>query len=261
MASRPQHLRQRRRAVAPLELALCLPVLLVLIISIVWLGFSVVGQSAVAVQARQAAWKKRFDARGTALLFLKDDFVTEKAVGKVEVTPLLDDMSPPTSSHDVMIGTWDYHELALDKAPNLKEYALAATNAKTGSVQVGYTDVSNQFNSWKQISQDAWRTVGQSLLQELTSLGGLAESSLGAAQQEQSDTTTEAAQLDRQISRRKADIEQAKAKLRQLEDEKRQAESEEAQQSLTARIEIQRNKVKRLENDLRNLKSDRKELD
>src|SRR6476620_9827420 len=50
-----------RRAMATLEFVMALPVLLLLMVGITWLGFSVISRSEALIEARDKAWKKRFD--------------------------------------------------------------------------------------------------------------------------------------------------------------------------------------------------------
>lgn len=242
----------QRRGVATLEFTLSLPLLLAIFVVIVWLGFSVAGQSGVAVEARHKAWEKRSKPEGTALLFLKDDIVREKAEGKVEVSPLLDGLPQPESSHSVMIGSWDHRKLKMDKAPNWTEYAKAAANAKTGSAQIAYTDARNDFNQWKQLSQNAWGTLGQQFLSELTNLDNLFGSNADKAKSDTADTAKERQKLNRQIAAKQRELDSAKQRLRELQS---------SDDDSKARIKIQRNKIKRLQNDLRELKSDLNDLE
>jgi hypothetical protein len=241
------------RGVATLEFALSLPLLLVIFVGIVWLGFSVTVQSSVTAKARHKAWEQRFDSQGTPLLFLKDDFVTEEATGKVEVSPLFDDWSKPESSHDVMAGGWDHRNLKLDKTPNWVEYAKAAANAKTGKAQIAYTDARNEFNSWKNASQQLWSTMGQQFLSELTGLGDIAKLLSGNAKSESANTARERQKINQKIRQTQSKLDQAKRRLKELQssDDKDRRE----------RIAIQKNKIKRLENDLREQKSDLDDLD
>ncbi len=248
-----------RMGAAPLEFVLCMPVLLVLIVSIVWLGVSVVAQSRVAVEARYLAWQQRFNAEGTPLLFLEDNFVNETSTEEVEVSPLLDDMPPPEATHHVMMGSWDHAALSLDKAPHWKEYLQVAANAKTGNLQTTYTDVRNDFSDWQNASRQAWQTLGQQLLEKITGMGTEAEAEVAKAE-EATDGREKTGEIDERIARVEQEVARTEAKLRALKNQKKDGLKDADRRSLEARIAMYDKKLKRLEGDLRDLESDRDEV-
>lgn len=240
----------RRQGTAALELVLSMPVLLSLIVGIVWLGTSVVAQCEVTVEARHKAWSKRTQETGTALLFLKDDIVNDDATQTVDVSPMFDGEGAPESSHDLMTTPWDHESLPLDKAPNWKQYATAAVNAKTGSAQVTYSDAGNKFAQFKNQARSIWSNIGANLIAELTRLGGSADSALNGGKNQKADQARERAKIDRQITAKRAELRAARQRLNQLDDE-----------ASDALRQILQNKVKRLEAEIDDLKDDRKAID
>ncbi len=249
-----------RMAAAPLEFVLCMPILLVLLVSLVWLGFSVVTQSQVAVEARRLAWQQRFQPQGPALLFLEDQFVEATSTDQVEVSPLLDDMPPPEATHEVMAGSWDHAALPLADAPHWREYAQVALNAKTGNLQTTYTDAQNEFGDWKNKSRQVWQTLGQQLLAEITGMGAAAEAEIGKAEESETDGSKEIRKIDREIARVEAELAKTQSILRGLHDRKNNGAGGDAADSLDARIEMHRKKVERLKSDLSELESERDEV-
>ncbi len=163
-----------RKAIATLEFVMCVPLLATLMVLLVWLGFSVIGKSQVTSEARSKAWRKRFDTTpGTVLLFLKDDFASERATTTVKVSPLLNRMAPPTSKHDVMMSTWDAKTLPMNTAPHWKLYATVAINAKTAGLQNAYTDAKNVLDDLGGVAQG----IVSSMLSDLTGMDSLGDSS------------------------------------------------------------------------------------
>ena len=242
------------RGVATLELVLCMPIILALTVAIVWLGFSVVGQSQVAVEARHKAWKQRFDGEsGKALYFLRDDFVTEDATKEVTVSPLVDGVSPPESSHDIAVGVWDYQNLEMNSAPNWGHYVTAAANAKTGGLQVAYTDARNQLAELQNIAADALLEQLQNTIREFLDNPLADLENLGGGQREEANEKAERekGRLDREIRSKGAEIDRVKDKIKELKDENAEK----------ARIKVHRNKQKRLEAELKMLRDDRESLD
>src|SRR5206468_179540 len=116
------HCPRDRRAVAPLEFVMALPLLFVLMLCILFEGFWLIGQAEVLITARNDTWKKRFDnASGEPLRFpvLDDpvslglyhqaaDYVTEKATKKVDISPAFKSVADPNASHTILAGSWDY---------------------------------------------------------------------------------------------------------------------------------------------------------
>lgn len=253
-----------QQGIATLELVMCMPILLLLMVGIVWLGFSVVGQSEVTVEARHKAWQQRFETGSSkALNFLDDDYVNEEASTEVRVSPLLDDVSGPESSHDVAQGTWDHRKLDLNQAPSWELYLTAALNAKTGGAQVAYEDARSmlrnlQQNAAKQVAEEMMNVIREALENPLGNL------KLGAndAQRDNEDKADrQKRQIEKEIETAKAEINKAEKHVSDLKKEKSKSTDDADRKSLTARIKIGGNKVKRLKSRLARLKSARRAMD
>jgi hypothetical protein len=231
---------------ATLELVFCMPILLAIIVGIVWLGSSVIAQTEVTVQARHKTWNKRDNPTGTALLFLNDDIETDDAKKTVQISPIFDDTESPEASHDVMVGAWDFQQLPLDQAPNWKQYAIAAANAKSGSLQTNYTDAQNDFTNFKNQASNIWRTLGADLIRQLTSLGNSASRLLETGEAEESaEKSNERRKIKRDLKRAKAELEKAREALR--------AADEDASKALK---DVLKNRIKRLKADVKDLEDD-----
>lgn len=238
--------RQRFAGTATLELVFCMPILLAIIVGIVWLGSSVIAQTEVTVQARHKAWNKRDNPQGTALLFLKDDIESDDAEKTVQVSPIFDDVDPAEASHDLMVGAWDFKKLPLDKAPNWKQYAIAAANAKTGSLQTNYTDVQNKFANFKNQASNIWQTLGTDLIRQLTSFGDSVSGLLEQGEaNESAEKSKEIAKIERDLERAKSELEKASNALREIDDE-----------ASKALKDVLENRTKRLKSDIKDLEDD-----
>jgi hypothetical protein len=240
-----------RRGTATLELVLSMPILLAIIVGIVWLGFSVIAQTEVTIEARHKTWSKRNQPTGTALLFLKDDIVDDSATKTVRVSPIFDGMEPPESSHDVMAGEWDHKKMTLDKAPNWKLYALSAANAKTGSLQTSYVDGRNQFASFKNRASNLWKSLGANLIRQLTGLGNSARSAIdGAENANDGEKAKERQRINGKLQTKKQELRTARDELDNLDSE-----------ASDALRDVMKNRIKRLEAEIDDLESDLKEMD
>lgn len=155
----------RRSGIATLEFAMALPVLLLLMVGITWLGFSVIGQTQVLVTARNKAWKQRFDDKAKRPLMFPSglsvaknpfysteaDYATERATQKVQVSPIFNGVPGPEASHTILAGSWDHRAMPLDKPPEWKLMATAAASGKGGSVQTWLTNLSDPLGRLKDI--------------------------------------------------------------------------------------------------------------
>ena len=162
----------RRRGIATLEFAMALPVLLLLMVAITWLGFSVIGQAEVLITARNNTWKQRFDDKAKRPLMFPSglsvaknpfysteaDYVTEKATKKVDVSPIFNRVPGPEASHTILAGSWDHRAMPFDKPPEWKLMATAAASGTGGSVQTWLTNLNDPLGRLKD--------VGSSILAE-----------------------------------------------------------------------------------------------
>ena len=235
-----------RNGAATLELVLCMPILLALMIGIVWLGTSVIAQTEVTIEARHKTRSKRDEPTGTALLFLKDDVVSDDATQEVEVSPLFDDVESPESSHDVMASVWDHEKLPIDKAPNWKQYAVAAVNAKSAPLQNKYVNGRNKLNQFKSEAGNIWKQIGVDFIRQLTSLGDSAKSLLeGGESAGDGEKAREKSRINRELNAKKSELDKAREKLDGLDEDA----------SDTYR-DVLKNRVKRLAAEVDDLESD-----
>ncbi len=260
VATKQNHAMRARRGIATLELVMCMPVLLLLMIGIVWLGLSVIGQASVIVEARHKAWEKRFD-EGTQkpLRFLSDDFAEENATTNVNMGPLFNDVSSPKSSHDVAIDTWDHGSLEMNNVPNWELYVTAAVNAKTGGLQVQYEDARGKLRSLQQIaSRQIVEEMANVIREALEDPLGVFKGQAGDSERSANDESErEKRKLKRRIDQLEDEIEKTEEHVRDMKDELKDAEGD-AKKSLESRIEVGENKVKRLKKSLERLESDYK---
>lgn len=254
----------RKPGIATLELVMCMPVLLVLMVGIVWLGFSVVGQSEVAIKARHAAWKKRFDDNGKPLNFIAEDYyVTEDATTEISVSPLFDDVAPPESSHDIAVGTWDHDNVDLNRAPSWQLYLTAALNAKSAGLQVAYTDARNKITQMQNLARQLVGQQIQNLIKEFLDdpLAQFNSDANNAKDASERRADREKRKIEQEIEATRSEIEQVEERIDWLTKEKRDTDDEKAKESLESRIQMNRNKRKRLTAQLARLRADRRGMD
>lgn len=167
----------RRSAIATLELVLALPVILVMLVALVWLGFSVVGQAEVAVQARHQAWSQRFEPWDqTPFTFSTDQSVTGDASTSVNVSPLLDGFGDPKASHVVAQANWDHRSVEFRNVPNWRLYADVAIAAKREGLLSLYEDAQAAMQSLESIGSTALADALRQATEELVNPGGQLES-------------------------------------------------------------------------------------
>jgi hypothetical protein len=124
-----------RAGIAPLEFVMALPVLLLLIVGITWLGFTMIAQTEVLIEARNKAWKRRFEDISKKPLYFplliglydeKKDYAHETATKKVNVSPLFNLARAPAAGHTILAGSWDHQAMSFKDPPDLKLMAVAA---------------------------------------------------------------------------------------------------------------------------------------
>ncbi len=240
---------RNRAGAATLELVLSMPILIAIVVGLVWLGTSAVAQTEVTVEARHQTWSKRSEPAGTALLFLKDDVVNDTATTTVDVSPIFDDAAPPESSHDIMVGSWSHETLPLDSAPNWKQYAIAAANAKTGAAQVGYSDARNNLTQFRSQASSLWNSLGAGLIRQLTGLGDSVRSALDGGKNSGANESRERTKINQKLAAKRAELSAARRALRELDDD--------ASESLR---DVMKNKIERLRAEIDDLEADRRAL-
>jgi hypothetical protein len=140
---------RERRGIATLEFAMSLPILLALLVTIVWLGASLIGQTEVTVQARHKTWKERFNAgqgEGHPLIFKADTLIKNDAETTVDISPLFAGMEPPKANHAVFGGSWDYRQIEMNRPPNWNLYTTVGGQSAGLSVQSLLSELSGLSN-------------------------------------------------------------------------------------------------------------------
>jgi hypothetical protein len=205
-----------RRAIATLEFVMALPVLLLLMVGITWLGFSVIARTEVLVQARAKAWKKRFDNSAQKPLVFpaglvvaknpfystESDYVTESATKSVSVSPVFKAVPAPKATHTILSGSWDHRAMKMDKPPNFELYLKAVANAATKDIQTQLGNLTNLVNGLDQIGAAA---IAQAFSQG-SSFNGMSSSPNSAAKTAERETK----------QREKAEKDQLQQRLKDL---------------------------------------------
>jgi hypothetical protein len=265
---------------ATLEFVMSLPVLLTLMVGITWLGYSVVGQTEVTIQARNKAWKRRFeDAAKKPLIFTAtpfypgaQDYVSEKVSGKVKVSPVFDRLPGPESAHTVLAGSWDHRAMPMDELPSWKLHMVAVANAKTAGFQ---TTIGNLENLVDNVQDSAAGVLGEQLGlgSQLDGLGDGIDSGGSAAKdeterqreaekqrliQKRSDLIAQIRQTDAEINGLRAEY--AK-KLTENDPQKSKEEKQAELDRISQNIDLLKGKRARLKSELDDVRTELKALD
>lgn len=127
-ASRRVAARWGRRGIATLELAMALPVILLLLVALLTLGSAGTALTGATIKARNDAWRARSDvsAADSALRFSRES-TTETLVSRtatqqaVVVSPRIS-LAAANPQHTVLGGSWDHTDLPMDSPPNWDLY-------------------------------------------------------------------------------------------------------------------------------------------
>ncbi|MEX2169121.1 MAG: hypothetical protein WD851_07410 [Pirellulales bacterium] len=227
-----------RGGIATLEFVMALPTLLLLMVGLTWLGYSVIGQTEVIIEARNKAWAKRFDnAADKPLIFPIDllvadnplypkakDFVTAKASKKVNVSKIFSRVPGPESSHTILAGSWDHQAMKFDKRVNWNLHGIAVVNATTGKVQGALASVDNFGSKLQDLAGQALADAASDLVSKGAGGGGGNIENLGSAPKGDSTAADDAtAQTQQQKNDTKV---QLTAEKNRIEGEIRQADRE-----------------------------------
>lgn len=267
-----------RRGIATLEFAISLPVLLTLMVGMTWLGFSVISQTEVNIEARQKAWKRRFeDAAKKPLVFtatpLYDknaDYIIERAEKKVAVSPMFDTLPGANGAHTILAGSWDHRAMPMNEPPNMKLHMVAVANAKTAGFQTTLGNLDNLVDQFQ-------NSAGDVLAEQLglgNQLDGLADgaNSGSEAAQDQSERDRQARKQELQQQKQQLNTElQATDKqindlraeyVKKLADEEKEPDPEKKKliakkrDRISQNIDLQKGKRTRLENELRDVNTE-----
>lgn len=160
---------QSRVAVATLELVLALPVLLIMLVGLVWFGYSIVGQAEVSVQARQAAWQQRFEPwEQEPFDFNATQQTTQSASTTINVSPLLASESGPNATESLSSGPWDHRSIDYRPLVNWQLFVDMSMAAKTTDLKSGYDDARGAFQALESIGSGALNNALAQFANELT---------------------------------------------------------------------------------------------
>ncbi len=246
--------RLSRPAIATLELVLALPIILVVFVAIVWLGFSVIGQSEVTAEARHAAWDKRFDRwQPSKFDFTAEDSDSGEATRQISVTPLLASEQGPQAKHQIDKGPWDHRLVEFNGLPNWRLYAEMGIAAKTVNLKFAYEDAQSLIGQLQQLGSGALSSALAEFAMGLLNPGSVLDSQAAGGK----NRTELDQQLDRnQAEGQVADLQRQIEQLREQLDEADDAEEDSADDT----VWLIEHKLKRLEIELELAKATLKEL-
>jgi hypothetical protein len=148
-----------------------------MLVALIWLGFSVIGQTEVTVEARHDAWSQRFERwNQTPFAFSQDQSVTGDATTTVEVSPLLDGFGNPESSHIVAQANWDHRSVEFRSIPNWRLYVDTAVAARREGLLSQYEDARAAMAPLESIGSTALADALRQAAEEMINPGGRLES-------------------------------------------------------------------------------------
>jgi hypothetical protein len=218
------------RGIATLEFAMALPILLLLMVGITWLGYSMIAQTQTLIEAREKAWQRRFDNAGQKPLIFPSgagtvknplysasgDYVTETSTKRVDVSPVFKAAAAPKAFHTVLAGSWDHRALDLNSPPNFKLYGLAGANGVAG-------DLLSKIGSLTSMASNLSQLGASTLSKELTDFGSKNSSgdrgdSAGNADQTKTDQKKQAdrGDIDNQLQQKKTELAQTNQQIDQF---------------------------------------------
>tara|TARA_R110002049_G_scaffold4601_4_gene31964 strand:- start:241114 stop:241902 length:789 start_codon:yes stop_codon:yes gene_type:complete len=240
--------RAARCAVATLELVLALPVLLVMLVAMVWLGYAVIGQAEVTVEARQDAWQQRFEPWSQApFTFSQNQQATGDASTTVNVSPLLDGLGDPESEHTLEQANWDHRSVEYKSLPNWDLYVDVSVAAKREGLMSLYEDARSLLQSAGGQGSSALNLAQQFISEMLQSSRDIGSG--GNAAEQRTDLDKQLAEQD--IRGRIEDLNNQISQQKRLIDQLQDSDDEDAED----RLWLAKQKRKRLEISLKLVKS------
>ncbi len=158
-----------RTAIATLELVLALPVILVLLVAMVWLGYAVIGQAEVIAEARRSVWSQRFEPwTQTPFAFSQSQEAIGESTTTINVSPKLDGFGDPESIQTMQQANWDHRSVDFQPLPNWQLYVDIAIAAKREGLPSTEEDPRSAFEQPRSIGAttlaDALRQITDELL-------------------------------------------------------------------------------------------------
>jgi hypothetical protein len=137
-----------RRGAVPLEFAMALPLLLMVLFIILGMGSHMITWGETAIANRNAVWRQRADADGTRPLHFEDLGLLTGADQQAGDWNMFAALLPAASTHHAVLGgAWDHRDLPLDRPPHWQLYAEAARIAAR-------SDLATRIGEIKQIVGD-----------------------------------------------------------------------------------------------------------
>lgn len=153
------------RGLASLELVLALPLLLMLLAVVFFLGDGMIKANQTVVAARADAWSQR-GSRPSADPFAFTRSSTERSLvnGAAEETirsnAAIGLLSEATAEHTVMSGAWDYRDIDLNRPPSYAVYAKVASSGVVSTASMANQLLSNGLQG---LLQQAFASVADSV--------------------------------------------------------------------------------------------------
>jgi hypothetical protein len=195
-----------RRGIATLEFVMAMPVLLLLMVGLTWLGYSVIGQSEVIVEARNKAWQKKFtNAADNPLIFPSakgvysrdKDYVTGTASKQVNVSNVFKGIPGPSSTHTILAGSWDHTAMPLSDPPNKKLIISTAISGRLGKLQISLGNFENLLGN---VQNMAGSTIGDAMTEGSGFSGATGSEGEGAKDQTEKEQQAEKLRLQAQYA-------------------------------------------------------------
>ena len=151
-----------RDGVATLEFVMAMPTLLLMMVGIVWLGYSNIYQAEVTIKAKNDAWRMRYEnPDANPLIFPTlpmykhaENHRVAKSSQRVNVSPVFSGAVQPHSEYSTLSGAWDYRSMPMDSLPDWKLFGKSLLNSKTGNLQEAFGKLQNFQDVAKSLASD-----------------------------------------------------------------------------------------------------------
>ena len=152
----------KRRGVATLEFVMAMPTLFLMMVGIVWLGYSNIYQAEVAIKAKNDAWQlRRENPDSNPLIFPTlpvydhaENHRVASASKRVDVSPVFSGTTQPNSEYSTLSGAWDHRSMPMDDLPDWKLFGKSLLNSKTGNLQEAFGKLQNFQDLAKSLASD-----------------------------------------------------------------------------------------------------------
>jgi len=167
-----------RSAIATLELVLALPLILSLVVGLVWLGYSVIGQTRVLSQVRHDAFSTRFEKLDDQPFnFKRTNIVSSDASEDVSVTPVLRSEAGAKAKLATESGNWDHRSVEFSSSPNLEIATELMIAAQLNGLISQFEDLRSAIAELQRIGDDGLSQVLLDIATELSQPSDVLEAS------------------------------------------------------------------------------------